>query len=117
MAAAKGGNFMVPELRREREASKLDLPELTTFIDGGEWVSDKRRAMCKLTESLQVGVAVMSIMYADKLVCEDPVFNLDDKYFLNREEAFEKATEKSVHYLKKSKELNLDELEKNLLKR
>ena len=50
-------------------------------------------------------------------MCEDPIFNLEDKYFLSREEAFERATEKSVHYLKVSKELNLDNLEKNLLKR
>ena len=47
MAAAKKEGFVVPELRREREASKLDLPELTTYVDGGEWITEKRRAMCK----------------------------------------------------------------------
>ena len=47
MAAAKKGEFVVPELRREREASKLDLPELTTYVDGGEWITEKRKAMCK----------------------------------------------------------------------
>lgn len=51
MAAAEEGGFVVPELRREREASKLDLPELTTYVDGGEWVSEKRRAMCKCLAS------------------------------------------------------------------
>ena len=50
-------------------------------------------------------------------MCEDPVFSLEDKYFLNREEAFERAAEQSVRYLKVSKELNLDDLEKNMLKR
>ena len=49
-------------------------------------------------------------------MCEDPVFNLEDKYFLNREEAFDRAMEKSVHYIHLMKELNLQELEKNLLK-
>ena len=45
--AAEGG-FMVPELRRERERSTLNLPELTQFIDGGEFISEKRREMCEL---------------------------------------------------------------------
>lgn len=53
---------------------------------------------------------------ADKLVCEDPVFNLEDKFFLNREQAFDRAMEKSVHYIKKCKELKLHGLEKNILK-
>ena len=44
---AKTSGFMVPELRREREASSLDLPELTVFIDGGEYFSEKRKRMCK----------------------------------------------------------------------
>lgn len=39
---------MAPELRREREASKLDIPEMTAFIDGGEMISEKRKRMCKL---------------------------------------------------------------------
>ena len=46
-AASKETGFMVPELRREREASKLDIPELTTFVDGGEMISDARRRMCE----------------------------------------------------------------------
>ena len=57
------------------------------------------------------------LYYADKLVCEDPVFSVEDKYFLSREEAFERAMQKSVHYIKKCKELNLQTLEKNILKR
>jgi len=59
---------------------------------------------------------VHTFLGADDLVCEDPVFSVDDKYFLSREEAFERAMEKSVHYIKMSKELNLQSLEKNLLK-
>ncbi len=47
MAAAK--RFMVEELRREREASSLNISELTTFVDGGEMFSEKRRGTCKLT--------------------------------------------------------------------
>ena len=38
---------MVPELRRERERSTLNLPELTQFIDGGEFTTEKRRKMCE----------------------------------------------------------------------
>lgn len=52
-AGEKMSGYMAPELRREREASKLDLPELTTFVDGGEMITENRRRMCKL----DVGVA------------------------------------------------------------
>ncbi len=38
MAAAK--RFMVEELRREREASSLNISELTTFVDGGEMLRE-----------------------------------------------------------------------------
>jgi hypothetical protein len=40
---AKLGGYMVPELRREREASALNIPELTEFIDGGEMITEKRK--------------------------------------------------------------------------
>lgn len=59
---------------------------------------------------------MLSSSFAGKLLCEDPVFNLDDKYFLNREEAFDRAMEKSIHYIKLSKELDLKLLEKSFLK-
>ncbi len=49
MAANKTEVFMVEELRREREASSLNISELTTFVDGGEMFSEKRRETCKLT--------------------------------------------------------------------
>ena len=62
---------------------------------------------------VSVGVACWDS--AVKLVCEDPVFNLDDKYFLTREEAYDRAMEKSVHYIKKCRELDLDDLEKEFL--
>ena len=45
MAAAR--KFMVPELRREREKSSLDLKELSVFLDGGEFISETRKRMCK----------------------------------------------------------------------
>ena len=38
---------MVPELRREREASALNLAELTEFIDGGEVITEKRKKICE----------------------------------------------------------------------
>ena len=39
--------FVVPELRREREASKLEISELTSFLGGGDFITEKRRRMCK----------------------------------------------------------------------
>lgn len=44
---AKLGGYMVPELRREREASSLNIPELTEFIDGGEMITEKRKRLSK----------------------------------------------------------------------
>lgn len=41
MAASE--DFMVPELRREREVSKLDLPTLSNFLDGGEELTKMRK--------------------------------------------------------------------------
>ena len=40
---AASANFMVPELRREREESKLDLLELTFYLDGGEELTKTRK--------------------------------------------------------------------------
>ena len=56
-------------------------------------------------------------MYSEKLMMDDPVFSLEDKYFLSREEAFDRAMEKSVHFVRLCKKLNLDALEKQLLKK
>lgn len=48
MAAAAGkGTFMVPELRAEREASALDLRELSAFVDGGEFMTERKKRMCE----------------------------------------------------------------------
>lgn len=110
---------MVPELRREREASKLDIPELTSYIDGGEMVTERRRKMCESScVACMCGRGIEFLMSDDlvKLIRNDPVFRVDDKFFLSREEAFDRAMEKAVHYIKLSKELELDNLEKNLLK-
>ncbi len=38
---------MVEELRREREASSLNISELTTFVDGGEMFSERKKQLCK----------------------------------------------------------------------
>ena len=58
-----------------------------------------------------------SCSHSDKLVTDDPVFSLKDKYFLTQEEAFDRAMEKSVHYVKMCKKLHLDQLEKNVFKK
>ena len=39
---------MAEELRREREASSLDLEELTNFLDGDENMTERRREICEL---------------------------------------------------------------------
>ena len=44
---ARSSSFMVPEFRREREASTLNLQELTEFVDGGEMMTEKRKRVCK----------------------------------------------------------------------
>ena len=38
---------MVEELRREREASSLDIEELTHFLSGNEDLTESRREICK----------------------------------------------------------------------
>ena len=44
--------WMVEELRRERQASRLDLEELTNFVDGNEALTEKRRAICECSRGL-----------------------------------------------------------------
>ena len=46
------------------------------------------------------------------MVMDDPVFRQDDRYFLSTEEAFDNAMKKSIHYIKKTKDLS--NLEKNI---
>lgn len=46
-SAGDARTSVAPELRRERERSALDVEELTNFMDGGEFITEKRRAMCK----------------------------------------------------------------------
>ena len=43
--ADSGVQFMVKELRAERERSKLNLEQLTNVIDGGKIYTDIRREM------------------------------------------------------------------------
>ena len=38
--------WMVEELRREREASSLDIEELTNFLSGNEALTERRREIC-----------------------------------------------------------------------
>lgn len=46
--ASKNNGFMVEELRREREASSLNISEVTAFLYGGEIFSEKRKKICKV---------------------------------------------------------------------
>ena len=46
------------------------------------------------------------------MVMDDPAFRQDDRYFLSTEEAFDSAMKKSIHYIKKTKDLS--SLEKNI---
>ena len=39
--------WMVEELRREREASSLDIEEITHFLSGNEDLTESRRQICK----------------------------------------------------------------------
>ena len=70
---AKLSGYMVPELRREREASALNLAELTEFIDGGEMITEKRKRICE------------SPFHVLKKYREYPfTFIICDKYYLFR---------------------------------
>ena len=44
---------MVEELRKEREASSLDVEEITNFISGNEALTARRREICKPRPSIQ----------------------------------------------------------------
>ena len=46
------------------------------------------------------------------MVMDDPAFRQNDRYFLSTEEAFDSAMKKSIHYIKKTKDLS--RLEKNI---
>ncbi len=69
---------MVEELRREREASSLNIPELTTFIDGGEMFSERRKNLCKpilkLAKYLQLPEHLLNLVFAmcSRYRCERP---------------------------------------------
>ena len=46
-------------------------------------------------------------------VFRDPVFRADDHYFLSREKTFDRVMEKSAHFVKRLKELNItDEVDR-----
>ena len=56
--------YMVEELRKERERSKLNLEELTNLLDGGEMFTEKRRRMSK--EDINSNFHyIMSIFYSE----------------------------------------------------
>lgn len=80
--------WMVEELRREREASSLELEELTNFVDGNEAMTERRRRMYDL-------------------VLMDPAFNRDDRYFMSKDEAFDAAARKAVHSIQTFKNMEL----------
>ena len=51
----------------------------------------------------------------DELIRSNPVFSCADKYYLTRDEALDRAMEKSIEYIKVCREKDLDKLDKNLL--
>ena len=60
--------FMVEELRREREQSSLNLEELTHFIDGGEFITEKKRHICKCTRTRHEIIAVCGLPWKKGLL-------------------------------------------------
>ena len=52
------------------------------------------------------------VLVPDQMVMDDPAFRQDDRYFLSTEEAFDSAMKKSIHYIKKTKDLT--RLERNI---
>ncbi|CAI8005627.1 Peroxisomal acyl-coenzyme A oxidase 1 [Geodia barretti] len=80
--------WMVEELRKEREASQLDIEEITNFISGNEVLTARRREIYER-------------------VLSDPEFARDDRYFHSREEAFDEAARKAVHKIKLLKEMDI----------
>jgi acyl-CoA oxidase len=80
--------WMVEELRKEREASQLDIEEITNFISGNEALTARRREIYER-------------------VLSDPEFARDDKYFHSREEAFDEAARKAVHRIQLLKEMDI----------
>ena len=53
---------------------------------------------------------LICVYFIESLLLNDPVFDNSQDYFLSPEEAYENNVRKAVHFLKKRKELNLDQL-------
>jgi acyl-CoA oxidase len=80
--------WAVEELRREREASRLDVEEITNFLSGNEALTARRREIYER-------------------VLKDPAFRRDDRYFHGNEEAFDEAARKAVHIIQLSQEMDI----------
>jgi len=61
-------------------------------------------------------VYIVQLYAPDEIVCNDPTFSNEDKYYLTREEALDRAMEKSLQYIKICKERNLDRFERSFLR-
>ena len=58
-SAGDSQTSVAPELRRERERSALDVEELTNFLDGGEFITERRRAICEHAATCVGGIIVV----------------------------------------------------------
>ena len=57
--------WMVEELRQEREASTLDVEELTNFIYGNEAMTERRREICKVNSPPPSAIIMQAIKIND----------------------------------------------------
>ena len=75
--------YMVEELRKERERSKLNLEELTNLLDGGEMFTEKRRRMSKgcINSNLHY---TMSIFYSETSNRGSSIFSKRSLLLVNR---------------------------------
>ena len=99
---------MAKELTVERERSRLDVLELTHVWDGGEFMTNTRREMGNEIMNIN-DYYIHAPPTVESLVFSDPVFNNDDLYFHSSEEAFMRNMEKSVRYIQRCQELDIQD--------
>lgn len=71
-----------PELRKERAKANFDPEQITYVLDGGDYLTTKRREM-------------EALAYEDKALTEAPDYN-----FLSRPEKYNEAVRKAGHYIR-----------------
>src|SRR5688572_14512672 len=70
---------MADFLGQERKAAGFEIPKLIHLLDGGP---DKHARKCEIRQAVE----------------EDPVFSVDDKYYLSREEEYHRALKINVRW-------------------